>query len=87
MKLIDFKNRQGLSIQELAELLEGPVASVKSWLYSDRLPRRTELIKIYDKTNGLVTPNDFVLPEDPDPPPEEEEEPPILDCIQKTAAE
>ncbi len=95
MKLRDFKINQGFSISELAVFLNQPVPTIKAWLYTRQIPRQAELRMIYERTNGAVTPNDFVLDgkeldQDPDPPPEEEEdkeEPPLLEHIRKTAAE
>ncbi len=62
MKLIDWMKRESLDDDAVAERVGDVTGSaVKKWKYGERLPRRDELLKLYEISGGVVTPNSFVL--------------------------
>lgn len=60
MTLSDYKERNGLSLTELAKRLGRPVSTVHSWLAGTRRPDWESVADIQHATGGLVTANDFV---------------------------
>jgi len=54
--------RDGVSADEMADRIGDCSASaVRKWAADERLPRAEQQRRIYEVTNGEVTPNDFVL--------------------------
>lgn len=65
MKLLDWQKRENIkTLIELAEKLgvtdtSNPSRLVHRWLNGESIPRKKQLEKIKEATNGQVTPNDF----------------------------
>ncbi len=61
MKLIDWMRDNSADDDAMASLIGGVSGhAVKKWKYGERMPRRNELLRITEVTNGLVTANDFM---------------------------
>jgi DNA-binding transcriptional regulator YiaG len=62
MRLIDWMREKNLSDGDVATLVGGvSTHAVKKWKYGERVPRRAELQRLDQVSDGQVTPNDFVL--------------------------
>lgn len=62
MRLIDWMRQANLSDTDVADRVGGVSAhAVKKWKYGERIPRRAELLKLVEISEGKVSPNDFVL--------------------------
>ena len=60
MTLADYLSRQpNTTHRDFAERLDVSQVTVTRYATRKRIPRPTHLIKIYEITGGLVTPNDF----------------------------
>ena len=59
MKFNDFLKQERWSVARISKELEVNEATVTKWKYEDVIPRRDEVIKIYNFTGGKVQPNDF----------------------------
>lgn len=63
MRLIDWMHETKLTDGDVAEMVGGVSShAVKKWKYGERIPRRAELQRLADISEGKVSPNDFVLP-------------------------
>jgi transcriptional regulator with XRE-family HTH domain len=62
MKLADFMARKGISTAAFAHSIGVGSISVTRYLAGSRLPAPDVLVKIAEVTDGMVTPNDFLLP-------------------------
>ncbi|QQM29326.1 helix-turn-helix transcriptional regulator [Martelella lutilitoris] len=64
MKLKQYLTEKNITPEAFAALIGGVSESgVRKWMYGERVPRQEQMIAIADKTDGLVMPNDFFLPE------------------------
>lgn len=62
MKLLQYLEQTQTTIPDLAEKIgDVTVSGVRKWLNGERVPRPDQMRKIYEVTNGLVSPNDFYL--------------------------
>lgn len=62
MTLSDFMATQNIRPAEMAALIGDVSASgVIKWARGERIPRPDQQRRIFDATDGKVTPNDFVL--------------------------
>lgn len=62
MKLSAYMTDKKLTPEEMAEKIGNVSASgVIKWAREERVPRKDQMQRIYEATNGMVTPNDFVL--------------------------
>ena len=67
MKLSDFMKTAGLDDEALAaQVGDCSAHAVKKWRYQERVPRPEQMRRIAEITEGRVTPNDFVLPPQPE---------------------
>jgi len=62
MKLTDYLSHTGMSAETFAKKLDVTVSAVNFWRNGDRTPRIAQMRKIFDATDGAVTPNDFMPP-------------------------
>jgi transcriptional regulator with XRE-family HTH domain len=60
MKLADWLEAQNISHQEFGDRIGKSQAAVSRYVAGKRMPDEETLIKIFEETNGGVTPNDFV---------------------------
>jgi transcriptional regulator with XRE-family HTH domain len=60
MKLSDYLAMANKSAATFAAELGISVSAVNFWRTGERTPRITQMQKIYEATNGAVTPNDFL---------------------------
>jgi len=59
-------NHTQMSFIELIEMAKGikiPQGTFAKWITGSRIPRKEEMIILYEITNGHVQPNDFYLKE------------------------
>ena len=64
MKLKQYLIEKNITPEAFAALIGGVSESgVRKWIYGDRVPRPEQMIAIVEKTDGVVMPNDFFLPE------------------------
>ena len=66
MKFNNWLRKEGLTHQEFvtfaqSKSLNVSKGAVSKWCNGQRIPRKIEMIQIYQVTNGEVTPNDFYL--------------------------
>ena len=61
MKLKDYLKIKKVTNKTFANLLNVSPVSLSRYLNGDRLPEKEILIKIYNLTEGFVSPNDFCL--------------------------
>lgn len=47
------------SVARIAKELQVNNATVTKWKYNNVIPRKPDILKIYEFTDGKVTPNDF----------------------------
>ena len=59
MTFNDFLKEEQLSIARFARKLDICESTVTKWKYNDVIPRKEEMLKIYEFTDGKVSPNDF----------------------------
>jgi transcriptional regulator with XRE-family HTH domain len=59
MNFNEYLIEQKLSIARFAKAIEVNPATVTKWKYNGVIPRKADIIKIYDYTDGKVSPNDF----------------------------
>lgn len=59
MKFNDFLKEEQLSIARFSKQLGLCPATVTKWKYEDVIPRKKDMLKIYEFTKGKVSPNDF----------------------------
>jgi len=59
MTFNDFLKEEQLSIARFARKLDICESTVTKWKYNDVIPRKEEMLKIYEFTNKRVSPNDF----------------------------
>lgn len=57
--LTTFREKNGLSLVEMAERIDVTAPTVSRWENWQRTPRRDQMIKISVATRGVVTANDF----------------------------
>lgn len=60
MKLSDYLSISGKSAAVFASEIGASVSAVNFWRAGDRTPRIAQMQKIFEATNGAVTPNDFL---------------------------
>lgn len=67
MKLIEWMRAQGLDDDAVAAAV-GDVSAhaVKKWKYDERIPRKAQLRRLTEVTNGQVTANDFMHAQEAD---------------------
>ena len=64
MKLIEWRTAQGLTQAEVAKLIAVAAPTISSWECGGKKPGAKSVQRIFDISNGAVTPNDFYdLPE------------------------
>lgn len=63
MKLNEYIEKTKLEVDKLADSLDVTPMCVYRYLSGKRIPNKEVMNKIYDFTNGEVTPNDFFLNE------------------------
>ena len=61
MKLKDYLKVNKITNKTFANILKVSPVSLSRYLSGDRLPEKETLIKIYNQTEGFVSPNDFCL--------------------------
>lgn len=67
MELREYLKRNGLTQDQFVkkvERVEGvtiPQGTLSKWINGQRIPRKDDMLLIYDVTDHSVTPNDFVL--------------------------
>mgnify|MGYP003108925712 CR=1 FL=1 len=60
MTFNEFLKKERWSVSKISRELEMNNATVTKWKYGTAIPRKKEdMLKIYQFTNGKVTPNDF----------------------------
>ena len=59
MKFNDFLKEEQLSIARFCKQTGLNEATVTKWKYNDVIPRKPEMMKVYEFSEGRVTPNDF----------------------------
>ena len=59
MKLAEWRRNQGMTQQQLADVLGCIVTSVARYETGLRRPEDAVMVKIYQRSGGLVQPNDF----------------------------
>jgi transcriptional regulator with XRE-family HTH domain len=62
MKLSDYLAMANKSAATFAAELGMSVSAVNFWRTGERTPRIAQMQKIYEATNGAVSPNDFLPP-------------------------
>lgn len=60
MKLKEWRNKKGLSQEDIAKSLNTTQESVSYWENKEIMPRKEALQAIMELTNGKVTANDFI---------------------------
>jgi len=60
MTLREWREKKGLTVTELARILEADKSAVSRWENGERFPSRRFLKKIAEVTKGEVTANDFL---------------------------
>ena len=60
MKLGTYLRKNGIPQSEFARILGVTQQAVAHWVAGERFPRRGHLIRIHQKTDGAVTPRDFI---------------------------
>lgn len=61
--LTAYRNEHGLSLEALGAQIGATKSMVWKWEKGETVPRRHFANKLYELTEGKVTPNDFVLSE------------------------
>lgn len=61
MTLTEFMKSRSLTDAQLAEMLDCSPGALRKWRYGERTPRPDQMRRILEVTDGLVTPNDFLL--------------------------
>lgn len=59
MKLAEWKKIQGLTNQELGQMLGAETETARSWVAGEVIPRPEKMRLIHEITDGAVTANDF----------------------------
>ena len=59
MKFNDFLEEERWSVAKIAKEFNVPVPTVAKWKHNGVIPRKELVVKIYEFTEGRVTPNDF----------------------------
>jgi hypothetical protein len=66
MKLARYMTDNSLSDDQMSSLIgDVSVSGLRKWLRDERMPRPEQMRRIFEVTDGAVTPNDFVLGESP----------------------
>lgn len=60
MKLIEYMKKYGINHQQFAESIGVQSVAIYRYLSGIRTPNKKILLKIYNITNGKVTPNDIL---------------------------
>lgn len=61
MKLAEYMRSSAISDEAFAALVgDCTPHAVKKWFYEERVPRPEQMRRIFEVTNGAVTPNDFI---------------------------
>ena len=59
MKLEKFMKEERWAVPLLAKEFDIPESTIVKWKYNEAIPRKEFVVKIYEFTEGRVTPNDF----------------------------
>ena len=59
MTFNEFLEEERWSVSRIAKEFNVPVATVAKWKHCGVIPRKELVVKIYEFTEGRVTPNDF----------------------------
>jgi|TARA_R110000787_G_scaffold219019_1_gene327724 hypothetical protein len=59
MTFNEFLKKERWTVSKISKELELNNATVSKWKYEGVIPRKPDMIKIYQFTEGKVTPNDF----------------------------
>lgn len=59
MTFNEYLIQEKISVARFCKALKLSQATVANWKYNDVIPSREAVLKIYEFTNGKVTPNDF----------------------------
>jgi DNA-binding transcriptional regulator YiaG len=60
MKLTDYLNLESMTHADFARLIEVSREAVRLWTAGERTPRKEQMQRIMEVTDGQVTPNDFL---------------------------
>lgn len=52
---------RSLTDVQLAKQLKCSIGALRKWRYGERIPRPDQMRRIAEATEGLVTPNDFLM--------------------------
>lgn len=60
MRLIEYMKERDITDERMAELVgDCTVFAIRKWKYGERMPRRKQLARLREVTEGAVTANDF----------------------------
>lgn len=73
MKLAAYMSEKKLAPEDLARLIgDASVSGIVKWMRNERVPRPDQQRRIFEVTDGWVTPNDFILVDASGPAPKAE---------------
>lgn len=61
MKLKQFLKTNNISAANFSNKIGVPPATLRKWVQGERIPRKKEMLKLMQLTNGEVQPNDFFV--------------------------
>ena len=64
MILKDYLRQNMVSVNKFAKLCGVPTPNMASYVYTNRIPRKNIMLRIFHVTGKKVTPNDFYLGKD-----------------------
>jgi|TARA_R110002020_G_scaffold215936_1_gene423263 hypothetical protein len=59
MTLKNYLNKERYSVAKFANAISVNQHTVNKWVYTDVVPRKGDVVKVYTFTKGQVQPNDF----------------------------
>lgn len=59
MQFSEYVNKQNITQEELADILDTTQASICRWLKGENIPRPEQMARITEWSGGEVTANDF----------------------------
>ena len=65
MTLAEYIKTRPITDAQLAQMLDCSTGALRKWKYGERTPRPDQMRKIAEVTDGLVTPNDFLILDGP----------------------
>lgn len=60
MRIQTYIEHNHMSYAEFAKLIPVATTAVYKWCHGQRVPRQAQMARLYEVTNGAVTPNDFL---------------------------